>query len=682
MGSNTACAIYASTSGLYCWGNTGLSPFSKVPVEVAGGGAWLAVCTFKDNVCGIQSGGAMFCWGSTNSNGQLGIGNTSTMTAPAPVAGGYTWAVIATHSEANVMCGIHANLSLSCWGQNTNGVVGDGTTADRTSPTAVLGSATWKTVSIGTNHACGISTASRLFCWGDRQYGQLGTGIAQASSYVTSPSEVYLGGWWSALSTGDQRTCAIRASGELLCWGYNQNGWLLGGTTAAVAPKLIDNSTDWAFVVVSAASAFAIKSNGTLYGWGTDSAYGQLGGNATVSRTAPTLAVTQLTFSQVAMHGTATCALSGTPAPPPAAPPLPPAPPTTPLSVNCFGTNRAGMGLFGTGPLNTDAAQWVPTTNNATDFVQVGVSWNTACGRAAGSLKLYCWGGSTIGLLGDGTIISHQYPIEVAGSGQWQAVQVMYTFVCGIRISGDLYCWGPNAYVATRHALMRGRGGDWPEKRMCMLQERPAGHWEYSGPAVPYAGPRWLQLDGHPQQRGRPKPVTFMRYRHRRSHAMLGRQRVWPTRGRHHHAADVPRSGYRRRYLDLCRHRRNPHLRYSEQLSNVLLGAEGRGIESRDEPAIEDYALLEFQRASAPRQHGSPAGHGPCPTHPCFYPGSWLIDCGWQVSRSILSSRSIQRGLVDHGLCWQQMDVRYTHGWKRDLVLGLCILGQPWQRAT
>ena len=193
MGSTTVCAIYASTSGLYCWGNTGLSPFSKVPVEVAGGGQWLAVCTFGNNVCGIQLGGTMFCWGPTNSNGQLGIGNTTAMTTPTPVAGGYTWTGIASRSEANAMCAIHTNQSLSCWvrrfgsrrpayqtctnwhadcggrasvqGQNTNGVVGDGTLVDRSSPTAVLGAATWKAVSIGTNHACGISTESRLFCW-------------------------------------------------------------------------------------------------------------------------------------------------------------------------------------------------------------------------------------------------------------------------------------------------------------------------------------------------------------------------------------------------------------------------------------------------------------------------------------------------------------------------------------
>ena len=66
--------------------------------------------------------------------------------------------------------------------------------------------------------------------------------------------------------------------------------------------------------------------------------------------------------------------------------------------------------------------------------------------QRAGAPRCSCRrGGSTTGILGDGTTISHQYPMEVAGGGQWLAVQVMDPFACGLAVGGGLYCWGSNA---------------------------------------------------------------------------------------------------------------------------------------------------------------------------------------------------------------------------------------------
>lgn len=89
--------------------------------------------------CGLAASGAAYCWG-LNQNGQLGDGTTTDRASPVAVVGGVTFAALATGGGYGLhSCGLTASGAAYCWGSNSSGQLGDGTTTDRSSPVAVAG---------------------------------------------------------------------------------------------------------------------------------------------------------------------------------------------------------------------------------------------------------------------------------------------------------------------------------------------------------------------------------------------------------------------------------------------------------------------------------------------------------------------------------------------------------------
>jgi alpha-tubulin suppressor-like RCC1 family protein len=86
--------------------------------------------------CGLTSAGQAYCWGG-NSNGQLGIGSTTSSASPVAVSqpGGVTFTSIKAQNAG--MCGLDTNGQTWCWGRNAWGELGDGSTTQRTTPVAV-----------------------------------------------------------------------------------------------------------------------------------------------------------------------------------------------------------------------------------------------------------------------------------------------------------------------------------------------------------------------------------------------------------------------------------------------------------------------------------------------------------------------------------------------------------------
>jgi alpha-tubulin suppressor-like RCC1 family protein len=151
-----------------------------LPVQITGSD-WTQVVTGLYHTCAIKNDKSLWCWGG-NTAGQLG--NTSAPILAQGSQGGVgiplqvttdAWDSISA-GQAHT-CGIMADQSLWCWGDNTNGQLGNGSQISSSTPVAVvILDKTWGSVSAGANHTCALATDSTLWCWGDNSDGQLGTG--------------------------------------------------------------------------------------------------------------------------------------------------------------------------------------------------------------------------------------------------------------------------------------------------------------------------------------------------------------------------------------------------------------------------------------------------------------------------------------------------------------------------
>jgi alpha-tubulin suppressor-like RCC1 family protein len=230
------CALTAS-GGVMCWGDNGAGQLGdgtirqrSIPAEVsslASGAAALAAGMY-DHTCAVAAGGGAMCWGD-NEYGQLGDGTITDRNIPALVSG-LESGVTALAAGAAHTCALTPGGGVLCWGNNTAGQLGDGTTADRWAPVAVnsLESGVMA-LAAGGSHTCAVTASGGVLCWGSNWAGQLGDGTTEQK--LTPVPVSGLGSGVTALAAGGAYTCALTAGGGVLCWGYNGGGELGDGTT-------------------------------------------------------------------------------------------------------------------------------------------------------------------------------------------------------------------------------------------------------------------------------------------------------------------------------------------------------------------------------------------------------------------------------------------------------------------
>lgn len=199
---------------------------SIIPTIVAPGRTFDSLTMGNEHGCALTSEGQAWCWGR-NSSGGLGNGTTEDSWEPVPVSGGHRFVSLAAGRERT--CGIAVGGTTYCWGLNDRGDFGNGSTTSTTVPVPAVLGVTLTTLS--TAHAivswsganCGVAAAG-VYCWGTNEMGQVGNGTRSPNptlpSLVASPVPLV------QVSAGGEHACGLAADGTPYCWGNGYNGEL------------------------------------------------------------------------------------------------------------------------------------------------------------------------------------------------------------------------------------------------------------------------------------------------------------------------------------------------------------------------------------------------------------------------------------------------------------------------
>ena len=354
-----------------------------------------------------------------------------TLSGTPTTAGTYNFSILATDAMASPTSGRAFSMvvdeplqSAMCWGYNSYGSVGDGTTTQRTVPTTVSGGLAFSSLGGGQAHSCGITTSGAAYCWGTNNgYGALGDGNETGSQSV--PTAVVGGLTFTAdIGGGQSHTCALGTSGTVYCWGDNRAGQVGNGGvgSAVLSPTAV--SGGYTFFKVASADLHncAITTAGSAYCWGRG-AEGQLGDGTTTQKNVPTAVSGGHVFTDIAAGDRHTCAIKDTGA------------------AYCWGNNDYGQ--VGNGTWTSPKTSPVAVSGGHL-FIQIAVGSGHSCGlKADGSA--YCWGINSLGMLGNGSTTDSNVPVLVSGGHAFGKIVADGYRTCGLGTDNAGYCWGYNA---------------------------------------------------------------------------------------------------------------------------------------------------------------------------------------------------------------------------------------------
>lgn len=291
--------LYSTGDATYAQLGDGFFVMQNYPRQATLLGATLAkyIAAGEGNSFVMDAAGQVFAFGD-NSFGQIGDNTTYTRYFPIQILNDLTIIRIAAcpgHTLA-----IDDRYNIFTWGKNNYGQLGINSTIQQNTPQNITGSfpELIADVACGDSFSFGLALSGRLYSWGKNDFGQLG--LDSVEQFVPVPRKVT--GLLNIkrvikVAAGTNHVLALAEDATLYSWGINEYGQLGDGKGGAnfsrTVPYMIHS--DYLFgthavigIGVSASSSYALLSNGTLYSWGSNVPYGQLGDNSSlVYRTNP-----------------------------------------------------------------------------------------------------------------------------------------------------------------------------------------------------------------------------------------------------------------------------------------------------------------------------------------------------------------------------------------------------------
>ncbi len=381
---------------------------------------------------GLRADGTLWTWGY-QLNGELGIVGIDETRIPRQVGNETDWTAVA--SRMNTTLALKSNGTLWGWGMNAFGQIGDGTTATRYVPQQVGTDADWTMISCGGQHSAAVKTDGTLWTWGANNSRQLGDGT---TTNRLSPVQVGTSASWISASCGQGFTAAIRTNGTLWTWGSNASGQLGVGQTdpSSRLPGQVTAANNWARVVCGDGTAVAVKTDGSLWSWGSNS-YGQIGDGTMINRNGPVRVGADNDWSFAATSGYATAAVK------------------TDGTLWMWGQNS--FGTFGTQePAQRSSPGQVGTANN---WTKADVSaWATLALTSNGEL----WGWGSPSRLGRGPS-TYSSPLHTQADHAWKKIACGYSTAAAVRADGTLWTWGADTMTDddSQLATQVGTDSDW-----------------------------------------------------------------------------------------------------------------------------------------------------------------------------------------------------------------------------
>ena len=407
VGGHHACVVLTSAR-VECWGKNltgalgdGSTLNRAIPTSVIGlpGPPHTAaeVISGTATSCAVTATLGASCWGQMVGDGSP-LPTVHTSATPVSLPAGAVSQIAAGYGGCAILHGGGLSVSLRCWGNNTWGEIGDGTTTNRLKPVKVQGlSGSIQSVTSGASHVCALVHNGGAWCWGNNTWGQIGDGTTTNRS-----TPVVVSGLPSSLAqivAADDHTCALLLTQTVKCWGLNSKGQLGDGTTNnSSTPVKVAGLTDVVQIAMGDGYTCALLDSGDVECWGWNN-FGELGNGTTTDSKSP-VQVSGLPSGVQAISGgdASVCAVLQS------------------AQVDCWGDNSLGeLGNGSTGG-QSDTPGLVLGGSFTSDGASIGLGTfgSTSCALDASELA-ECWGYNIDGEAGNGTTTSTGTPGVVQG---------------------------------------------------------------------------------------------------------------------------------------------------------------------------------------------------------------------------------------------------------------------------